>query len=199
VPAGRHRVGSDDRMDQNPRREVELPAFTLDRTEVTNLEFYAFVQASGAKVPPEWSEHGGRYPYGAEALPVQGVSFADAGRFAAWVGGRLPTADEWEVAAHAGRGTPFPWGDEQPGLLQNASGRLPAVGSETRDRSPLGILDLAGSLREWVVGSAGAAFRGGCFNGRLTELRVTRAPSTIPDGRGLPTVGFRVADRGTAR
>lgn len=43
--------------------------------------------------------------------PVTQISGADAAAYCKWIGGRLPTTDEWEVAARAGSLTRWPWGD----------------------------------------------------------------------------------------
>ena len=199
IAAGNYRVGSDAPLDRNPRREVALAAFTIDETETTSFEWWRFVQATGAASPRGWL--GGRFDYGAERRPVAGLSSDDAKRYAEWCGGRLPTSDEWEVAAHGGRATAFPWGDEEDGpftLRVNLArgGAVPEVATNPDDRSPFGVVDLAGSLQEWVIAADGTpGVRGGYWRtGQHDLLRVTRAADTRAV-RARDVVGFRIVGR----
>ncbi len=48
IPAGRYVMGSDEGYpEEGPEREVEVSSFEIDRHEVTNAEFAAFVAATG--------------------------------------------------------------------------------------------------------------------------------------------------------
>ncbi len=76
----------------------------VSRHEVSRAEFAAFVTATGYRpagpfqVAPPWSETG-RLTNADAAEPVTEVDFADARAYAVWIGGRLPTEDEWQLAA----------------------------------------------------------------------------------------------------
>ncbi len=98
--------------------------------------------------------------------PVSGISFLDAQAYAAWradrdgVPWRLPTRDEWLLAAQGGDGRRHPWGmNADPGLAYgfvsalraSATGTLLPVGSFPSDTSVQGVLDLAGSLSEFIA------------------------------------------------
>ena len=194
IPAGRYRVGSAVARDRNPEREIALDAFRIDDAEVTCFEYWRFVLATKTPAPPNWVDE--RYAYGGERLPVGNVSSDEARRFAEWAGGRLPTSDEWEVAATGGTGRPFPWAETAFPRLVNFSGRLVEVRSEPQDRSPFGGFDFCASLREWVVLPDGSvAPRGGWINsGQFLYLRLTRAPDETQRER-RPFVGVRVCNR----
>lgn len=194
VPAGRYRVGSAVASDRNPEREVSIAAFRIDDAEVTCFEYWRFVLATKTPAPPNWVDE--RYAYGGERLPVGNVSPDEARRFAEWVGGRLPTSDEWEVAATGGSGRPYPWAEKTFPRLANFSGELVDVRSEPLDRSPFGGFDFCASLREWVVLADGSvAPRGGWMNcGQFLYLRLTRAPDETLRER-KPVIGLRVCDR----
>ncbi len=135
VPAGTYRVGAAGHS-RNPRREVTLAAFEIADAETTNEQFARFVDATGYKTDAErrgygltfkegmvdwqWASTPGafwREPFGpgSEAPPqhpVTQISEADSEAYCAWAGLRLPTLDEWEVAARAGSDGLYPWGDE---------------------------------------------------------------------------------------
>jgi formylglycine-generating enzyme len=66
VPGGPLRMGDDVYREEQPRRTVDVPGFWMDRTEVTNDEFAAFVQATGyvtvAERPVDAARHPGLPP-----------------------------------------------------------------------------------------------------------------------------------------
>jgi len=84
-------------------RRVELTAVAVDRAEVTNGDYAIFVAASGYRPAPHnrflrhWDERG---PVaGTEHEAVTYVDLHDARAYARWRGARLPSEDEWQVAA----------------------------------------------------------------------------------------------------
>jgi ergothioneine biosynthesis protein EgtB len=113
---------------ERPRHRTLLEPFELASRPVTNGEFLEFIEAGGYENPELWlsdgwsviRDRGWRAPLyweernGAWSLmtlsglrsvrsgePVCHVSFYEADAFARWMGARLPTEAEWEVAAAA--------------------------------------------------------------------------------------------------
>lgn len=172
VPGGRVRIGRDPvayrgeaLADEGPAAEIELPAFELSRTPVTNAQYAAFVRDTGHRAPLDWPPTG---PARARLdHPVAWVDHGDATAFCAWLGGRLPTEAEWEKAARGGDGRVYPWGDTEPaapappgrsgaGARANFGGDAKAGGTTPVGAFPdgagaYGLLDLAGNVWEWVA------------------------------------------------
>ena len=100
---------------------------------------------------------------GFDDRPVSQVSWIAAQRYCAAKGKRLPTEAEWELAARGTDGRRFPWGHEEPSCEGTVVSRLPNlpcakmgvgprdVGTSLQDRTPEGIYDLSGNMREWVL------------------------------------------------
>ena len=114
---------------ERPAHRVDLPAFFIDTTPVTNRAYLSFVEAGGYQSPRWWSEAGwahvqkagltapqfwhregtgswSRVRFGwRESLPpdepVCHVCWYEADAYARWAGKRLPTEAEWEKAAAA--------------------------------------------------------------------------------------------------
>ncbi len=99
------------------RRDSSDPPFYIDKYEVSNGEYRTFLrlynQAKPADTPSldepgVWTDD---RPSGWENLPVVGVNYYDARRYAEWAGKRLPNASEWQRAARGPQGWTYPWGD----------------------------------------------------------------------------------------
>lgn len=147
-------------------RRISVKTFYLDRTEVTNAQYAAFWNELQddrklAHLPRYWvkQEDGGyTFPEGKAEHPVVGVSFNDARAFAAWAGKRLPTEDEWEIAARGPKGLLYPWGNEYDvGRANDRSAGLndtAPVGSYAAGNSPFSCADLAGNVDEWTASNA---------------------------------------------
>jgi sulfatase modifying factor 1 len=156
---------------ESPQAEVFLPAFAIDRTEVTIAAYAACADKGACRPTPELGLDEDR-----PTLPVERVTWAEAATFCRWRGGRLPTEAEWEKAARGFGRRLYPWGPEwQEGRANH--GRAPRLGSgattgadeDTFDdtdgfagrapvatfpsgASPTGALDLAGNVWEWTSG-----------------------------------------------
>jgi iron(II)-dependent oxidoreductase len=110
VEAGTYDIGAPDRGfaydNERLRHSVELAAFEIDRTPVTNAAYIAYMGETGAEPPMYWERDGSGWARTAmgvtaavdPARPVFHVSWDEADAFARWAGKRLPTEFEWEAA-----------------------------------------------------------------------------------------------------
>jgi formylglycine-generating enzyme required for sulfatase activity len=151
---------------EQPQHPVRLSkGYWIDRFEVTNRAFQAFVEAAGYTTPSYWSEAGrawlGRQRADALPSPCPGdrpdeprrcVTWFEAEAYARWRGGRLPTEAEWEYAARGPKSTRYPWGDAFDAARCNVVGSSGAVvvGSFPSGASWVGAEDMAGNAMEWV-------------------------------------------------
>ncbi|MCD4738581.1 MAG: formylglycine-generating enzyme family protein [Anaerolineae bacterium] len=180
VPAGSFLMGTDDVSSLEPpswamhELESEQPehkvhitrGYWIDKYEVTNAAFQAFVEDGGYLTEEYWSEKGWMW-LGRENInqlprqcineeipdhPRVCVTWYEAEAYARWRGGRLPTEAEWEYAARGPESLIYPWGNSFDSSKTNVvdSTGLTTVGSYPDGTSWVGAHDMAGNAMEWV-------------------------------------------------
>ncbi len=139
--------------------------FWIDRYEVSNADYRAFLAAHPQKRQPP---HLARVVAGSpeDLLPVAFVSWVDARDYAEWVGKRLPSHAEWMLAARGEEGREFPWPDHDGSYRGNTRQsvvstttmtekldryfeRAVAVRSAPEAATATGIHHLLGNVSEW--------------------------------------------------
>ncbi len=203
--------------DEFPAHTLELDAFELSLTPVTNAQYAFFVRETGHRAPAHWEEgSNGSPPGGSGDHPVTWVDCADVTAFCAWAGARLPTEAEWEKAARGSDGRLYPWGAGEPDERHATFGRgakrgsTVPVGAAGAGASPYGLLGMAGNVWEWVASAyrpypydAGdgredvsspeqRVLRGGSYASPPQHLRCAARSRSYP-GRRAPHIGFRLA------
>lgn len=159
IPAGTFIMGSDEGDPEDaPAHEVDLPAFEIDKFEVTNADFAVFADETGYVTFAEkqgvssWRDEWG---IGEDNHPVVAVTWDDAQAYCEWLGKRLPSEAEWEKAARGEDGRIFPWGDAWDPNKANVKERglrgTSAVGSFSDGVSPYGAEDVIGNVWEWTA------------------------------------------------
>lgn len=95
---------------ERPQRPVTVRPFHIDVFPVTNSRYAEAIARGVVFPPPTWGLRG------PDAAPAVGMSWYEAARYAECRGGRLPSEEEWEMAAGwdaaARRKRRYPWGDE---------------------------------------------------------------------------------------
>lgn len=193
--------------DARPFHPVTLPAFFIDKTEVTNAQYKKYCDATGYPTPPNWKD--GIYAKGESEYPVSHVNWYEAGAYAAWAGKRLPTEAEWEKAARGSDKREFPWGNNWDPKRAVFGGQHPnKVGQFPEGASPCGALDMAGNVFEWTqswydaypnapikfpeFGEKMKVVRGGGYDGYDMICRTYYRSVAFPSTRS-GWIGFRCA------
>ncbi len=194
---------------------MTLAAFKLGKTPVTVTEFKKCVAASACRSSNYTSysqDDTCNYDRGKhwKTHPMTCVSWYGAKEYCEWIGGRLPTEEEWEYAAtHNGTehlDTKYPWGDEltpeKANYYFSHISDTTAVGhySPAGD-SPLGLVDMSGNVAEWTSSKLSSESdkyvnKGGGYASGKTQLEVSYRPSDLgspaPEDQ-LYYQGFRCA------
>lgn len=158
VPAGEFTMGSDEGEDnEKPAHTVDLDAFWIDQTEVTNAMYAKCVQDRDCNEPVPADSYTRDSYYGNsdfDNYPVIYVSWFAAQDYCSWADRRLPTEAEWEKAARGTDAFIYPWGNDSPSdsLLNynSAVGDTTEVGKYPNGIGPYGALDMAGNVLEWA-------------------------------------------------
>ncbi|MFN2633395.1 MAG: protein kinase [Thermoanaerobaculia bacterium] len=214
VPAGMVRVPGG-QYSLRSLSEVSFDDFWLDRYEVTNRQFKAFVDAGGYGKREYWKQpflrdgreiplekameklrdatgrpgpaswELGSLPEGREDYPVDGVSWYEAAAYAEFAGKSLPTVYHWYKAGGIGNFS-------QILGLSNFSGKGPAPVGRHKGLSPYGNYDMAGNVKEWCWNETGG--RRYVLGGSWSDANYMFGEADAQDPfTRLPGYGFRCA------
>ena len=210
VAAGEYKTGAvqHDRraVPKEKEREVTLEAFSIDLYPVTNLQYAAYLYLTDSDENPEYFDND---DYNLDWQPVVGITVAQAEAYAAWLSEqtgwnyRLPTDDEWEVAARAGSENIYPWGNDDPKKAKAANFKgngkfkfTSPVDAFMNGANAWGIVDLVGNVWEWTSTSreaedGGRTVKGGSWMDGPNDLRISNYKN-IDSESPHRDVGFRL-------
>ncbi|MCJ7529543.1 MAG: SUMF1/EgtB/PvdO family nonheme iron enzyme [Anaerolineales bacterium] len=224
IPAGEFLMGSDKakdydtREDELPQHIVYLEEYLIGKYPITNIQYQAFLKATGHHLPDHWRES---IPEGKEQHPVVWVTWEDAIAFCEWINRKsgfkicLPSEAEWEKAARGPDERIWPWGNRPPdknhcNFNNNVGGTSPIGLYRPQGDSPYSCVDMAGNVWEWTssifkgypydakewledLQARGArVLRGGSFDLDRSWVRCTSRLQIHPKSRGIG-YGFRIA------
>jgi formylglycine-generating enzyme required for sulfatase activity len=241
IKGGKYWVGSNEVQGARPQKQVQLADYCLDKTEVTVGDYAACVQSgacSPAATTVSWSAptHDGwsqtKVPVVAPASekevkfwsrfcngakddkkdhPINCVDWLQAESFCAAFGKRLPSEDEWEVAARGPESRTYAWGGAEPSADKACWKRIDfdkmsgdgtcAVGNISGGNTSNGLVGMTGNVWEWTSTREWNQQRnawlfvdrgGGWSNEDKTEMTTMYRSMNVPERRGS-NVGFRCA------
>ena len=175
IPAGEFKMGCsvndpDCENDEGPEGgiAVNVPAFKIDRHEVSVAEYEACIAAGKCERPKDHQRN--KYcnvgAEGREEHPANCVDWQEALDYCQWKGGRLPYEAEWEKAARAGSSSRYPWGEQatcKNAILDDGvtMGSIPnepdGCGKDrtwprgSHQANAFGLHDMHGNAGEWMM------------------------------------------------
>ncbi len=169
VPAGEFTMGGpgkgiDEDRAEAPEHKLTLPAFLIDKCEVTTALYCRFPNEARHTADttraffglPQYlpiTQAGGQWQPlpGKERCPMTNVTWYGAVAYAKWAGKRLPTEAEWEKAARGTDGRKFVWGATfDASMMRFGQDSIGPVGERPKGVSVYGGLDMAGNAWEWT-------------------------------------------------
>jgi hypothetical protein len=192
-----------------------LPAYDIDKFEVTNRQYQEFVDKGGYQKRQYWKQkfiqdgkeiawdramelfrdptgrpgpstwEGGHFPQGQAEYPVSGVSWYEAAAYAEFVGKSLPTLSQWYQAS--------PPDLVRDSVMQSNFGRRgPWRVGTSPDVGPFGNYDMSGNVREWCFNAVDTDHRfilGGAWR---TQTYQATDPEALPPFDRSELNGFRL-------
>ena len=221
------RGSHDGNRDELPRHQIAVSSFAVDIHPVTNEQFVRFLEVMGGEKDSTHNDiirlRDSRIKRSAGKIsiesgyakhPVVGVTWYGAVAYSKWVGKRLPTEAEWEIAARGGKECAlYPTGTD---IEKSQANFFSADTTPVMSYVPngYGLFDVSGNVYEWCLDWYGYNYyelsvqepenpqgplqgvyrvlRGGCWKSLKEDLRCSRRHRNNP-GTVNSTYGFRCA------
>jgi len=213
IPAAQFGMGCHDPADIRcdfQYEVVQVDAFYLDVYETTYQQYQACLEAGICSAPGSDARKAAGDP---ATMPALNVSWDNARAYCEWIGKRLPTSAEWELAARGPDGShDYAWGDnweptwanwcdgaECDGGVDGHAGAAP-IDAYPKNVSPYGVRNMTGNMLEWTATPSldfpgSYEVRGGSYrpangmgdpdNGLLTWMKHADPPELSPDHLGV--------------
>tara|TARA_B110000211_G_scaffold196045_1_gene224936 strand:+ start:407 stop:1996 length:1590 start_codon:yes stop_codon:yes gene_type:complete len=170
IPAGRFQMGSNETDNERPIHTVNVSAFKMMTTEVTQGQWQAIMGEN-----PSYFDG---WIFSNDDHPVERVSWNDAQNFIIKLNQktgkvyRLPSEAEWEYAARAGSTTKYSWGDDidcskaRYGHYVNKCGKQKSTDPvKSFKPNAFGLFDMHGNVLEWTQDCWNISYKGAPSDG----------------------------------